>query len=111
MNIAVFQILVSLRQGATQASEILDAIRTMDEAAPGPSLASFYRHLKRGLDEGWIELVGEETGVKSPGRPSQRYGLTDSGLESVRSEAARLRDLAALALSDDVTASATVLDV
>ena len=111
VNIAVFQILISLRQGASQASEILDAIRAMDETATGPSLASFYRHLKRGLDEGWIESVGEETGAKSPGRPSQRYRLTDSGLGAVRSEAARLRALAALALSDDVTASANVLDV
>jgi len=111
VNIAVFQILISLRQGASQASEILDAIRAMDETATGPSLASFYRHLKRGLDERWIESVGEETGAKSPGRPSQRYRLTNGGLEAVRSEAARLRDLAALTLSDDVTARVNVLDV
>ena len=92
-------------------AEQIDAIRAMDETATGPSLASFYRHLKRGLDEGWIESVGEETGAKSPGRPSQRFRVTDSGLWAVRSEAARLRALAALALSDDVTASANVLDV
>ncbi len=108
------------QRSADRFDENLDFAAASQTNLPGPLVryaelqgthASTAHHLKRGLDEGWIESVGEETGAKSPGRPSQRYRLTDSGLGAVRSEAARLRDLAALALSDDVTATANVLDV
>ncbi len=100
MNLTVFQILLSLRDGANNASEMLAIIRTFD-GGRSPSLASFYRNLKRAVDEGWIEISVEASHTKSPGRPGQTYRTTAEGRSVTLDEAKRLRDLAAVALSAD----------
>lgn len=62
-----------------------------------PPLASFYRALKKALDEGALEILPpEEAGRR--GRPRQRYRLTRSGRSALSSEARRLGRLAKLAL-------------
>ena len=101
MNLTVFQILLSLRDGANNASEMLAIIPTLGGGPRPPSLASFYRNLKRAVDEGWIEISLEASHAKSPGRPSQTYRITEEGRSVTLDEAKRLRDLAAVALSAD----------
>ncbi len=98
MNLTVFQILLSLRDGAKSASEMLEVIRGFGEGRHAPSLASFYRNLKRAVDEGWLEISVEASPSKSPGRPGQTYRLTDEGGAATLDDAKRLRDLAAFAL-------------
>ena len=70
MNLTVFQILLSLREGGKSASEMLAAIEDFGGAQRSPSLASFYRNVKRAVDEGWLEIALEATPSKSV--PSQR---------------------------------------
>ncbi len=101
MNLTVFQVLLSLRDGANNASEMLAIIHTLGGGRRPPSLASFYRNLKRAVDEGWIEISAEASHSKSPGRPSQTYRTTEEGRSVTLDEAKRLRDLAAVALSAD----------
>ena len=101
MNLTVFQILLSLREGAKSATEMLAAIEDFDGGLRSPSLASFYRNVKRAVDEGWLEIAVEASPSKSPGRPGQTYRLTDEGRTATIDEAKRLRDLAAFALPAD----------
>ncbi len=108
MNLTVFQILLSLRDGANNASEMLAIIRTFDRGRRSPSLASFYRNLKRAVDEGWIDISAEASPSKSPGRPGQTYRITEEGRSVTLDEAKRLRDLAAVALSADPSSRSRV---
>ncbi len=101
MNLTVFQILLSLREGAKTATEMLAAIEGFGGGRRSPSLASFYRNLKRAVDEGWIEISIEASHSKSRGRPGQTYGVTREGRSVTREEAQRLQDLASIALSSD----------
>ena len=98
MNLTVFQILLSLREGAKSATEMLAAIEGFGGGRRSPSLASFYRNVKRAVDEGWLEISVEASPSKSRGRPGQTYRLTDEGRTATVDEAKRLRDLAAFAL-------------
>ncbi len=99
MNFTVFQILLSLKEGAKSASEMLAIIQGFGGRAP--SLASFYRNLKRAVDEGWLEISLQASHSKARGRPGQMYRITDEGRSVAIEEAKRLRDLAAVALSAD----------
>ena len=101
MNLTVFQILLSLKEGAKSASEMLAAIEDFGGGHRSPSLASFYRNVKRAVDEGWLEISLAASPSKSPGRPGQTYRLTDEGRTATIDEAKRLRDLAAFALPAD----------
>ena len=101
MNLTVFQILLSLKEGAKNASEMLAIIQGFDEGRRAPSLASFYRNLKRAVDERWVEIPLEAFPSKSRGRPGQMYRITEAGRSVTLDEAKRLRDLAAVALSAD----------
>ena len=101
MNLTVFQILLSLREGAKGASEMLAIIEGFGGGRPSPSLASFYRNLKRAVDEGWLEISLGASPPKSRGRPGQMYRITEEGRSVTLDEAKRLRDLAAVALSAD----------
>ena len=101
MNLTVFQILLSLREGAKTATEMLAAIEGFGGGRRSPSLASFYRNLKRAVDEGWLEISLEAPPSKSRGRPGQTYRITEAGRSVTLDEAKRLRDLAAVALSAD----------
>ncbi len=101
MNLTVFQILLSLREGAKSASEMLAIIEDFGGARRSPSLASFYRNVKRAVDEGWLEISVASSPSKSRGRPGQTYRITEEGRSATVDEAKRLRDLAAFALPPD----------
>lgn len=93
MNETMYRALLALRSNDQQASSILDGLR--QGGGEVPSLAAFYRGLKSGLDEGWIEIVGND--ASGPGRPRQIYRLTSFGQRALDKEARRLQALASLA--------------
>lgn len=95
----VFQILLTLADGPRDASAILEALQSLDDRSRLPSMASFYRNLKRATDDGWLAIVDDVSAARTPGRPGQSYRITDSGRAAVRLEATRLHDLATRALS------------
>ncbi len=100
MNETVYQVLLTLRSSDMQAPDILDGLREISGTAT-PSLAGFYRCLKSGLDEGWLEIAGND--ASGPGRPRQIYHLTGFGQRALEKEARRLQALAAMALDKVVT--------
>ena len=99
MNHTIFQILLSLKDDPRDADGVLEAMRKLGGARAVPALASFYRGLKKASDSGFIRLLGASKG-DGRGRPRQRYQMTRSGRYALRTEARRLGNLAAAALSD-----------
>jgi len=94
---SVFYLLATLRSGPQDANGILERLRGLPDTEASPSLAGFYRGVKRAADEGWIDVVaGDSDGA--PGRPRQRYRLTAAGRSAVEAEARQMRRLAALVL-------------
>ncbi len=99
MNHTIFQILLSLKDDSRDADGVLEAMRALGGTQAVPALASFYRGLKRASDSGFIRVLDAAKGG-GPGRPRQRYQMTRSGRYAMRTEARRLGNLAAAALSD-----------
>ncbi len=95
MHEMTLQILGILREGTASADHIVVRLNQENDGKD-PSLATFYRHLKIGLDNGWIAIAGEAQAGR--GRPQQSYRVTDAGVEAAAIEARRLRALADLAL-------------
>lgn len=75
------------------------ALRTIDawDSLPSPPLGSFYRHLKRAVELGWVEILDPAPGDRKPGRPSRCYRLTAEGTHSLRAALEHARGLARLA--------------
>lgn len=96
MHETTFQILLVLSGQESQAGDVLERLRSLMGEEAVPSLATFYRCLKAGLDAGWVEVAGEEPS-RGPGRPAQIYRITPDGERAVESEARRLESLAAMA--------------
>lgn len=99
MNHTIFQILLSLNDDPRDADGVLEAMRTLGGKQAVPALASFYRGLKKASDSGFIRVLDATKGRRR-GRPRQRYQMTRSGRYALRTEARRLGNLAAAALSD-----------
>jgi DNA-binding PadR family transcriptional regulator len=91
MQTTTFLILTALAEGESDSGELLARMRTL-AGRDGPSLATFYRRLKEGSDQGWLEVLDVGVGV-GPGRPGQIYRLTERGRAAVRAEAERWRAL------------------
>lgn len=97
MHMSLFQILAVLRERPSDASTLLDRLGSLtpDDV---PSLPAFYRHIRRGMEEGWIEVEGTEGPDDGPGRPARTYRLTPEGRAAVRERAVELDAITALAL-------------
>ncbi len=93
---ALFHILLGLRDETLDAEGIVSRMRAHGRETD-PPLASFYRALKRALDEGYLEIIDREDAPRR-GRPRQRYRITRSGRTALASEARRLGKLSKLAL-------------
>ena len=100
MNLAIFQILATLVDAPRDASGILEILAEQSPAGRQPSLASFYRNIKRAAEQDWLEILEERSPARGAGRPGQSYRLTPEGRLAVRSEAARLHALAAQVLPE-----------
>lgn len=96
MHPTLFRILAVLRPGPAAASALLDEIRAIDPGAV-PSLPTFYRHLREGVESGWMEILEPEGEPDAPGRPSQSYALTPAGARALHDEAERLAPFTRLA--------------
>jgi DNA-binding PadR family transcriptional regulator len=60
------------------------------------SVSTLYTTLKRLLEDGWIERVGEDPEPDDAGRPRKTYALTDLGRRILSAEQARLVSLLAV---------------
>lgn len=98
MHLTLFQILALLRNGPADASAVLAGLVRLSPRGEVPSLPAFYRHLRRGLESGWVEVDGTATGEEGPGRPARVYRLTAAGKSAVRERALELDVFTALAL-------------
>jgi DNA-binding PadR family transcriptional regulator len=92
----LFHILLGLKDESQDAEGIVSRMRALGQESE-PPLASFYRALKRALDEGYLEILTPEDAGRR-GRPRQRYRITRSGRAALTAEARRLGRLAKLAL-------------
>jgi DNA-binding PadR family transcriptional regulator len=92
----LFHILLGLKDAPQDAEGIVSRLRTLGQESE-PPLASFYRALKRALDEGYLEILAPEDAARR-GRPRQRYRITRSGSTALAAEARRLGRLSKLAL-------------
>ena len=67
LNETMYRVLLALRSSDQQAADILDGLRHAGSEIP--SLAAFYRSLKSGLTEGWLEIAGSDaSGPRSEAR-------------------------------------------
>jgi len=92
----LFHILLGLKDEPQDAEGIVSRMRALGQETE-PPLASFYRALKRALDDGYLEILEPED-VGRRGRPRQRYRITRPGRTALATEARRLGKLAKLAL-------------
>lgn len=73
-----------------RATEVMERLRGDGDV---PSIALFYRILKREIDEGRLYIEGTVSDG-GPGRPQHVYALTVEGREALTDRARDLRDLA-----------------
>lgn len=78
MHTTLFQIMAVLRHGSAEAGAVIERLGELAPPSEVPSVPSFYRHLRRGMEEGWIRVEGAAD-PDQPGRPAQAYGLTPEG--------------------------------
>ena len=100
MNLAILELLTALTDGPAVAGDLLGQIERLRTGGKKPSVASFYRNLNTVVSNHWVAIIGGENGNGATGRPAQLYNLTDSGIEEMRREARRLRELTDIALSE-----------
>jgi DNA-binding PadR family transcriptional regulator len=102
MHTVLFRLLAILRAEPTDASALIGRLRSL---TPGkvPSLPAFYRHLRRGMEEGWIMVDGTDPPGGGPGRPRQVYRLTRAGRAALAEHAREMQIFAALALDGEGT--------
>lgn len=103
MHTILFQLLAILRAEPADASALTARLRTLTPRRV-PSLPAFYRHLRRGMEEGWIAIEGTDQ-PEGPGRPRQVYRLTESGLAALTEHAREMEVFTTLALEGKGTAA------
>jgi DNA-binding PadR family transcriptional regulator len=97
MHTILFQLLSILRQEPADASALLERLRSLTSGS-SPSLPAFYRHIRRGMEDGWIVVAGTDQQEEGPGRPRQVYRITESGMAALRKHALELEVFTTLAL-------------
>ena len=87
-------ILLALADGDSHGYAIMQAIRAQSNGTVTVQTASFYRHLGRLIDEGWVaEAAGRREGDDP--RRGTYYRLTPRGRQVLAEERQRLTDLVA----------------
>ena len=89
-------ILVSLAPGPLHGYAIAKEVRALSENRVILSVSTLYTTLKRLLEAGWIERVGEAPELADSGRPRKTYALTERGRRLLAAEKTRLRSLLAM---------------
>jgi DNA-binding PadR family transcriptional regulator len=87
-------ILLTLADGDSHGYAVMQAIRARTNGSVAVQTASFYRHLGKLIDEGW---VAEATGRRDGDDPRRGtyYRITPRGREALAEEKRRLTDLVA----------------
>jgi DNA-binding PadR family transcriptional regulator len=100
---AVLFILLSLASEPKHGYAIMKDVQTLSENRVVLSTGTLYGALKRLLEQGWIERVGDADGAdgaaEESGRPRKAYALTGLGGRILDAEVARLRSLIVMAQS------------
>jgi PadR family transcriptional regulator PadR len=86
-------ILVSLAPGPLHGYAIAKKVRALSEDRVILSVSTLYTILKRLLENGWIERVGEDAELDESGRPRKTYALTERGQRLLAREKMRLHSL------------------
>jgi PadR family transcriptional regulator PadR len=89
-------ILVSLALGPLHGYAIAKEVRALSKDRVILSVSTLYTILKRLLENGWIERVGEDAEPDESGRPRKTYALTERGQRILAGEKTRLRSLLAI---------------
>jgi DNA-binding PadR family transcriptional regulator len=89
-------ILVSLVRGPLHGYAIAKEVKALSENRLILSVSTLYTTLKRLLEDGWIERVGEDSEPDDTGRPRKVYTLTERGQSIIGLEKKRLCALLAL---------------
>jgi DNA-binding PadR family transcriptional regulator len=89
-------ILVSLAPAPLHGYAIAKEVRLLSEERVILSVSTLYTTLKRMLENGWIERVGEDPQPDEAGRPRKTYALTERGQRLLAAEKSRLRSLLAM---------------
>ena len=89
-------ILVSLVHGPLHGYAIAKEVQAISENRVILSVSTLYTTLKRLLEDGWIERVGQDPEPDDVGRPRKIYALTERGEFIIGMEKKRLRTLLAL---------------
>ena len=89
-------ILVSLAPAPLHGYAIAKEVRLLSEDQVVLSISTLYTTLKRLLENGWIERVGEDPEPDDAGRPRKTYALTERGRRILAAEKTRLRSLLAM---------------
>ena len=89
-------ILVSLAPAPLHGYAIAKEVRSLSENQVVLSVSTLYTTLKRLLENGWIERVGEAREPDEIGRPRKTYALTERGRRLLAAERTRLRSLLAM---------------
>jgi len=87
-------ILLALANGDSHGYGIMQAVRAQTNGTVAVQTASFYRHLGRLIDDGW---VAEATGRRERDDPRRGtyYRITPRGRQALAEEKRRLTDLVA----------------
>ena len=87
-------ILLALADGDSHGYGIMQAIRTQSNGSVDVQTASFYRHLGKLIDDGWVaEAPGRRDGDDP--RRGTYYRITPRGRQTLAEEKRRLTDLVA----------------
>lgn len=93
-----FHVLLVLAEGDLYGYAIMKAVAEHSGGAVSPEIGSLYRILARLMADGLVdEVEGPDLEESHRGRPRKYYGITPRGRDVARAEAARLRDVVALA--------------
>ena len=88
------QILLALAEGESHGYGVMQAIRAQTGGSVAVQTGSFYRHLGKLIDEGWVaEAPGRREGDDP--RRGTYYRLTPRGWQVLAEEKRRLTDLVA----------------
>ena len=89
-------ILVSLLHGPLHGYAIAKEVKALSKSQVILSVSTLYTTLKRLLQDGWIERVGEDPDPDDGGHPRKVYTLTERGELIIGVEKKRLRALLTL---------------
>ena len=95
-----FFILVSLATAPKHGYAIMKEVEAMSETRVVLATGTLYSALRRMLDDGWIERLGDDSVIT--GRERKLYQLTEHGRRILEAEIDRLRKLVNLPQLKDV---------